>query len=1663
MRRPASVPEVLREPVARWWERFAAIPSLVEALAALPAVLREELPCVVAASDFVAASLMRDPAALAWFAAHDEPSPDGVRGAAPAAGVAACAAEYELRAASAATGELAQQVLREWRRREMVRIAWRDIVGRAEVNETLRALSDLADGCIRAASAAAQGLLDAAFGRPRNAAAAEVPFIVVAMGKLGGRELNFSSDIDLIFLYAEGGETDGLRVVDNADYFNRLGREVIRLLDARTEDGFVFRVDMRLRPFGESGALVASLAALEDYLQEHGRDWERYAWIKARAVVGVAAYAAANRDFIRPFVYRRYLDFGVFDSLREMKALIVREVTRRDLDHHLKLGLGGIRELEFIVQSMQLVRGGSNARLQNPTLLDVLPLLAGSKLLAPTAVAELGDAYRVLRKAENALQMIRDAQTHALPEDPLDRARLALNMAAPDWAAAAARIDTARHTVARLFDALVFGGLDGRRKNDDAVLEWMTSDDLEIGDELLARGYAPAAIGPVAELLDGYRQAASYRRLDDGARRRVQVILGRLLKVAATRPAPAAVVQRVLRVLEAIGARSSYLALLKEQPAALTRLIEVCSVSGFLAAQVADFPLLLDELIDPNAFDEPPSRDSFVRELQARTDRLPADDPERQVEALRQFQKVAVFCVAFADLTGRLPLMRVSDRLTDIAELIVQRCMELAWHQMTQMYGVPHCGAGEADAVAGDGEGGKGGDREGERGTGGARAVRVAVVGYGKLGGLELGYGSDLDLVFLHDSSGEQQQTNSERPLDNGVFLLRLGQRIVHLLTMHSAAGRLYEVDMRLRPNGKGGFLMTGIDAFERYQLQDAWTWEHQALLRARAVAGDPGLCRRFEQARLRVLRSAVRRDTLRTDVAEMRARMRRELSRAGPDQFDIKQDAGGMADIEFLVQYWVLASAHEHPELLRYSDNIRQLEGLAAVGVLGHDTAIVLTGAYVHYRTALHHLSLEGGERVVDGAPYATFRAQVTEIWRDTFEANPLLAPWGGPFGGTPPFDQVRVADLPPALEAAMAEQLREVEGIARNPQPPTFENTLVALERAGQTFQRVNAIYDIWSSSLSTPEFQAVERQMGPKIAAFHDAITQNAPLFARIEAVYEQSERAGLSPEQRRLCWHYHTSFVRAGATLSGAAKTRVGEINERLAALFAGFSQNLLADEADYALYVTDRAELVGLPESECTAAAAAASALGRPGQWAILNTRSAMEPFLTYAQRRDLRERVWRTYYRRGNNGGPHDNKAIITEILVLRRERAGLLGYATHAHWRLADSMAGTPEAAMSLLMRIWPAAVARVREEVADMQALAPGLKIEAWDYRFYAEKVRQAKFELDMNEVRPYLQLEKLREGMFWAAHRLYGFSFSQVTGLPVNHPEVRVWEVKSATGRHVGLWYFDPYARPGKNSGAWMSEYRDQRNLDRVVAPIVSNNTNFLRGDGAHPVLISWDDAVTLFHEFGHALHSLNSDVEYPSLSGTRVVRDFVEFPSQLNENWLATPELLAQFAIHHETGEAMPASLAAKIKAAKTFNQGFATVEYLAAALVDLKLHLATAPVLDPEAFERDTLAALGMPDEVVMRHRTPQFAHIFSSDSYAAGYYSYLWAEVLDHDAFEAFVQAGDPFDKGIAKRLHDDILCVGNSIDPAQAYRNFRGREPRIDALLRARGFASLA
>ena len=677
---------------------------------------------------------------------------------------------------------------------------------------------------------------------------------------------------------------------------------------------------------------------------------------------------------------------------------------------------------------------------------------------------------------------------------------------------------------------------------------------------------------------------------------------------------------------------------------------------------------------------------------------------------------------------------------------------------------------------------------------------------------------------------------------------------------------------------------------------------------------------------------------------------------------------------------------------------------------------------------------------------------------------SNPLLSRWTGSYGGVPPFDKVRVEDMKSALETAMAENLVEVDRIANNPAAPTFENTIVALERSGRTLDRVANIYGIWSSTMNGPEFQAVEREMAPKLAAFSDKITQNEALFRRIESVYNSPQKSQLTPEQQRLVWLDYTNFVRAGAKLDRPAKARLSEINQKLATLFTNFSQNVLADETNLYLVLDKESDLAGLPQSLRDAAAAAATAKGQPGKWVITNTRSSIDPFLTYSDRRDLREKAWRLFVNRGDNGGQHDNNSIITDILQLRAERAALLGYATHAHWRLENTMAKTPERALQLMEGVWPAAVARVREEVADMQNVAnqegANITIEPWDYRYYAEKVRKAKYDLDQNQVKPYLQLEKLREGMFWVAGELFNFKFSPVNNVPVYHPDVRVWEVTDKTsGKHIGLWFFDPYAREGKRSGAWMNSYRSQERFDSEITTILSNNSNFVKGKPGEPVLISWDDAETLFHEFGHALHGLSSNVNYPTLSGTAVVRDYVEFPSQLLEHWLSTPEVLQRFAVHYQTGEPIPQHLVDRISRAATFNEGFATTEYLASALVDMKLHLAGNRRIDPDSFERETLAALGMPREIVMRHRTPQFLHVFSSDSYSAGYYSYLWSDVLTADAFGAFVEGGGPYDSAVAQRLRQHIFSVGNTIDPAEGYRNFRGRDPRVEALMRKRGF----
>lgn len=675
----------------------------------------------------------------------------------------------------------------------------------------------------------------------------------------------------------------------------------------------------------------------------------------------------------------------------------------------------------------------------------------------------------------------------------------------------------------------------------------------------------------------------------------------------------------------------------------------------------------------------------------------------------------------------------------------------------------------------------------------------------------------------------------------------------------------------------------------------------------------------------------------------------------------------------------------------------------------------------------------------------------------------NPLLKPWTGPHGGVPPFDVARPSLFGPALERSIALYRDDVERIAANPEPPTFSNTVEALERAGREFTRVSSLFDTLSNTMSDAEMQDLETEWSPKFAALRDEMIQNDRLFRRLETLYNSPDKERLKPEQQRLLWLTYQDFARSGAQLSDKDKATLREINARLAQLYTQFGQNLLNDEENGRV-VLDRAEqLAGLPESQVEAAAADAKELGLEGRWVIRNTRSSAEPFLVYAEDREARRQVWEMFVSRGDLGGETDNNGIASEILQLRYQRAKLLGYPSHAHWQLAETMAKTPDQAMALMEKVWKPAVARVAEEVADMQAIAKergeDLTVEPWDYRFYAEKVRKKKYDLDAAALKPYLQLEKLLQAQFWVANQLFDLEFTEVDGLPIYHPDVRVFEVTGPKGKHVGYWYFDPYAREGKRSGAWMSEYRTQEAFEKPVSPIVSNNSNYLKGKPGEPVLISWDDAETMFHEFGHALHGLLSEVSYPTLAGTNVARDFVEFPSQITEHWLSTPQVLKRFALHYQTGEPLPDELIEKMKRAATFNQGFSTVEYLGSALVDMKLHLAGGEKIDVDRFEKETLQALGMPKSIVMRHRIPHFAHVFSGDGYSAGYYSYLWSEVLDQDSWKAFEEQGDPFRRDVAERFRRHILSAGNKVDPAEAYRNFRGSDPSIDPLLEARGF----
>lgn len=681
------------------------------------------------------------------------------------------------------------------------------------------------------------------------------------------------------------------------------------------------------------------------------------------------------------------------------------------------------------------------------------------------------------------------------------------------------------------------------------------------------------------------------------------------------------------------------------------------------------------------------------------------------------------------------------------------------------------------------------------------------------------------------------------------------------------------------------------------------------------------------------------------------------------------------------------------------------------------------------------------------------------------TGQDNILLQEWTGPYGGVPAFDKMEVADIQSAVEYGMEENLKEIEAIANNEAAPTFENTIEAMERSGAYLDRVFSYYGILSSNMSSPEFREVQAVLAPKLSEFSSKINQNEALFKRIKTVYDNAQENPLDSDQQRVVELVYKGFAMRGAAIDAKKKERYAAIDKELSVLYNKFSDNVLHDEENYVTYL-NKDQLGGLSDGFIKSAAAIAKEKGQEGKYAITNTRSSMDPFLTYSTERDLRKQVWTNYYSRGDNNDEYDNKEIIAEILKLRRERVELLGHKNYAEWRLQDRMAKTPENALNLMEAVWPAAISRVAEEVADMQAIADAngdnITIEPWDYRYYAEKVRVAKYDLNSDEVKQYLQLDKLREAMFYVAGRLFNYKFEPVPegSVPVFQEDVKVWEVTDLdSGAHIGLWYLDPFARAGKRSGAWATTYRSHTTFDGKKTVLASNNSNFIKAAPGEAVLVSWDDATTFFHEFGHALHFFSSNVKYPTLNGG--VRDYTEFQSQLLERWLSTDEVISQYLVQHETGEVIPKALVAKIKKAATFNQGFGTTEYLASALMDMKLHLADPEGMDVGDFEKETLAALDMPKELPMRHRTPHFGHVFSGEGYATAYYGYMWADVLTADAAEAFTESkGGFYDEDMANKLVKYLFAPRNAIDPAKAYRLFRGRDAQIEALMRDRGFS---
>ena len=857
------------------------------------------------------------------------------------------------------------QTLRRLRQREMLRIAWRDLAGWARLEETLGDLSDLADACIQGAldrlSAWQARETPAPIGPGRRPAS----LVVIAMGKLGAHELNFSSDIDLIFAYPDARAARKRGALSPEQYFTRLGQALIQALSNPDHNGFVFRVDMRLRPYGSAGALVCSFEALEDYYQSQGREWERYAMIKARPVTGDADTQAALMQLLRPFVYRRYLDFHAFDALRDLKHQIHTEVERKGQEDNIKLGPGGIREIEFIAQVFQLVRGGRERRLRRRGVVTVLQMLATLGLLPSSVIRQLLDAYTFLRRAENRLQAMHDQQVHQLPEHEDEQAALALAMGYPDWKRFSAALNRHRRQVETHFQQVFAAPQREKAVEPDPLVDlWLQRLSRDQAERLLeSRGYDDSQ--EALRWIDQLRSGTAPRYLGEQGRIRFDALVPLLLNAVARQPQAADVLGRLVKVLEHIAGRTTYLALLQENPLALSQLVKLCAASAWIVEQIAQFPMLLDQLLDPRTLYAPLQREVLESDLQERLDGISAGDLEAQMDRLRHFKHAMVLRAAAADIAGAIDVTRVSDELTDIAEVILRKVLAMAWDDMLRRYGEPRCTLRRK-----------------------RRPVTFSIIGYGKLGGRELGYGSDLDLVFLHDSGGDDQHTAGKKSVDNPVFFARLGQRIIHLLETYTAAGSLYEVDMRLRPSGNSGMLVSSLEAFDDYQRSDAWVWEHQALVRARPVAGDKALGRKFDAIRAAVLASNSRLENLRSQVREMRERMRAELGSKGQVGFHLKQDRGGIVDIEFMVQFLTLRWCSDHPQLLRHTETTHLLKALAKLGLLKSAYAQTLIEAYRQYRALGHRLTLAGASAVVDEALLHSERRKVAEIWTRLMES---------------------------------------------------------------------------------------------------------------------------------------------------------------------------------------------------------------------------------------------------------------------------------------------------------------------------------------------------------------------------------------------------------------------------------------------------------------------------------------------------------------------------------------------------------------------------------------------------------------------------------------------------------------------------------------------------